>query len=748
MKKTLEYLPLLLVLLTYPVCGAQAKVKLSLSTSGIHNATYTMDGNTGAYTVRTTGTDPYIYCTGLSRNLTSTERCLYFQYKSSSQLARFQVYFGNDFTEARSKVLGNLARSTEWKEAEFDLSASINAFGWKSAGQRLRLDFGDVSGLTIEIKDLCIREKGDDSLSPDDQKADNLAKYLSASFPCTISDVTVGSTTLQVTGRTPEQGAYCLVELPPYANVTEDAEYVYSQELESGDFAVSLTRKVSRNGFSYDRALSKWAILDVTAGKPVLASHAHYADSVRGRRAAKYMPLKSKKGLGGLVMNENIADLDDLGIGSVTVNMVVNTMISTQSSFGTSTYYSYGGKAYYIDLGQVSYFDKILGECYRRGIIVSAILLFAPTPADAGIRAATVHPDFGGGYYTMPNMTTPEGVNAYAAIVTYLADRYSQATHGRIHHWIMHNEVDEGQTWTNMGSKPMLTYLDEYQKSMRLVYNIVRQYDPNASVLASFTHTWTQNSADGVGFNTRGMLERLLDYSRREGDFLWGIACHPYPQSLLKPRFWIDDTQATYSADSRYCTFKNLEVLDSWIIARDHLYKGRRKRVLFLSENGTNSPDYSDLQLAYQAAGACWAWKKVDALDGIDAMQWHNWRDNREEFGLCIGLRRYPDDAADPNGRKPVWYVWQAAGTDSEDEVFAPYLRYVSRSSWDDIFDGSLVTPLDPLPGEEDAAGPCRFYSLDGSLAFECTSLPAVLPLRPGIYVMHRGTSTRKIRVR
>ena len=739
---------LLLVLMLCPACGMQARVKLTFTTSGINNATYTVDSNTGAYTVKTTGSDPYIYCAGLSRNLTSTETCLYFQYKTTRQLNRFQVYFGNTFSEARSKVLGNLVKSTEWKEAEFDLASSINSFAWKSAGQKLRLDFGDVSGLTIEIKDLCIRAKGDGTLSPDEQKAANLSKYLSSTFPGTIDDVTLGTLSMKVSGRTPAVGTYRLVELPPYANVTEDAEFVYSQELANGDFEVSLTRKVSLGGFTYDRALSKWAILDVSGEKPTLASHAHYADSIIKRRAARYMPLKGKKGLGGFVINENLSDLDDLGVTSVTVNMVVNTMISTKASFGSNLDYTYGGKRYYIDGGQVSYFDNVFRECYKRGIIVSAILLFVPTPADSGIRTATVHPDYSGGYYSMPNMTTPEGVNAYAAIMTYLADRYSASSYGRIHHWILHNEVDEGQTWTNMGAKSLLTYLDEYQKSLRLVYNIVRQYDPNSSVLASFTHTWTQDSPDGLGFNTHNMLEQSVAYSRLEGDYQWGIAYHPYPQNLLKPRFWIDDTASTYSASSKYCTFKNLEVIDSWIIAPEHLYKGHRKRVLFLSENGTNSPDYSSLQLAYQAAGACWAWKKVKELDGIDAIQWHNWRDNREEFGLCIGLRRYPDDATDPNGKKPVWYVWEAAGTEQEDEVFKPYLSYVSRTSWDKIFDNSLPTPVESVLAGDDASLPCRLYTLDGKLAFEGTELPSASPLRPGIYVMRRGATTRKIQLR
>lgn len=225
--------------------------------------------------------------------------------------------------------------------------------------------------------------------------------------------------------------------------------------------------------------------------------------------------------------------------------------------------------------------------------------------------------------------------------------------------------------------------MDAYVKSMRLCHNIAHKYDPNASVLISLTHSWARREGQYASLN---LLEDLCGFSAAEGDFLWGVAYHPYPQALAKPEFWKDDSSATYSADSPFCTFKNLEVVSDWMMDRAHYYKGSQKRILFLSENGTNSPSYSESDLAKQAAGAAWAWKKVAALAGIDACQWHNWQDNRGEGGLRIGLRRFPDDSEEPNGRKPSWYVWQAAGTASESSVFDKYLPVIGLSSWQEIF--------------------------------------------------------------
>ena len=88
-----------------------------------------------------------------------------------------------------------------------------------------------------------------------------------------------------------------------------------------------------------------------------------------------------------------------------------------------------------------------------------------------------------------------------------------------------------------------------------------------------------------------------------------------------------------------------------------------------------------------QAAGACWIWKKVQYLDGIDAIQWHSWMDNETEGaqGLRLGLRALEGQGFSLGQPKPVWRVWQAAGSPDEDAVFAPYLDIVGLSSWEEL---------------------------------------------------------------
>ena len=512
-----------------------------------------------------------------------------------------------------------------------------------------------------------------------------LTAYLDSNFPCQVTSVAVTGDEVFINGNTTGNGTWALAEITPVDDVTEPHSFARITPINGHTFTVTMPRHTWCDGYEYDRVLSRWAIIDVSVnGAHTLASHARYADTVTPISSPQELLPASKKGVGAGLGQTYMEDIVTLNAHSITINVIINQMIALSPIWKNNIEYRYGGRSYYIDGDEIVSWDRHLNFYQAHNVVVSAIILITPTSTDPALNSVFCHPENNGGFYTMPNMTTMAGVNAYSAIINYLASRYNGSGHGRIHHWIMHNEVDMATMWTNMGSLPELTYLDAYMKSMRLCHNIVRQYDQHAAILASFTHNWTVTT-DG-DYPSRSMMEHIVQYSKAEGDFWWGLACHPYPQDINLPDFWIDDTQSTYSQNTGYVTFKNLEVINDWIQMPDHLYKGTVKRKLFLSENGTNSLSYSEKDLARQAAGGAWAWKKANALPGIDAIMWHNWMDNREEFGLRIGLHYYPDDEMNPGGNKPVWHVWKAAGTEQEDMVFDTYKEILGISNWNDIF--------------------------------------------------------------
>ena len=511
--------------------------------------------------------------------------------------------------------------------------------------------------------------------------------YLKKNYPCEVSRVTVTDDRVEVSGDIKGMpGEVYLCEVPMFRELTEKDFLTVQRVKGPKRFKADFDRYAEVDGQRYDRLYSRWVLAQKSQNGMLICSHGHYADDVKAKYDLPHEVPASKKGIGGFGANRFASDLDSLDITSVTVNMWLGFMSLTPSDDAIP--FDYNGRTYYADRKAIEGFDKTLQYTAARDVIVNAIVLIAPERSFADKAAGRLfeHPDFDpAGIYTMPNMTTLESLNLYAAAIDFLAERYSRPDkkYGRVHHWIAHNEVDAGWVWTNAGIKTPLRFMDIYIKSMRLLYYTARKYSPHPEVFITLTHYW-QSRHNEYCYPSAQLLELLVDYTQAEGDFKWGVAHHPYPQSLFEPKSWLDD-QATFDYDTPQITFKNLEVLDAWIKQPRALYQGKIKRTVFLSEQNPNSKDYSEEALREQAAGMAYAMKKLEACDGIDAYQMHGWFDQRAEGGLRIGVRRFMDDETDPGGRKPAWFVFQAFGTDREDEVFEFAKDIIGIDDWDQV---------------------------------------------------------------
>lgn len=507
--------------------------------------------------------------------------------------------------------------------------------------------------------------------------------YLYNDYTCHIHSVSITESSVRVTGEYTGEGNFFLGEITPSMDVAELKNSPYKVKLVNSLFQIELERFVEREGFLYDRLLSKWAIFKEEAGQNLLVSHARYVDEIFATQHLAPIKIVSKKGMGGIIPNQYISDFASLNISSATINVCITHFMHLTPRTG-DVEYVYGGKSYYMDLGYLenSIDRTLLAATKERNMSVAAIILLEPASRciDPQLGEILQHPDNDGGVYTMPNMTTLEGLNCYAAALDFLAQRYSDPDM-RIAHWIIHNEVDGGIHWTNMRDKPIATFMDTYLRSMRMCYNIVHQYDQHSEVFISFSHGW--NIAAGGGwYKVRDMLDLMNQFSKAEGDFFWSLACHSYPAQLGNPCTW-DDAQATFSMDTEYVTLKNLEVLDKWVGISQNQYKGNIRRSVWLSEAGTCSPSYEDKDLQDQAAGFAYGWKKINALDGINGIQWHSWFDHLGD-GVPLGLRKYSDEEYKGEA-KPVWTTYQKAGTDEEDDYFEQYLERIGIKSWEGL---------------------------------------------------------------
>ena len=453
---------------------------------------------------------------------------------------------------------------------------------------------------------------------------------------------------------------------------------------------IVLPRFEDAGGIVRDRLFSRWSVTS-RPQQPVRPDVSpRYAEVEHPARSAAHPLLRSKKGLGGFDVRRGfVSDLDELGIATVTVNVPLDFLRQRTATADGSPAHEYGGAAYDVDAGAIAALDATLRAAAEREILVFAILLVPPPRDSSPISRLMAHPDYEPpAHFAMPRVDDPRGIATYAAAIDYLAGRYAgeDDRHGRIHHWIVHNEVDAGREWTNAGRKSLVEYVDLYHRSLRIVHQLVRLRDPQARAFVSLTHSWRQAERPEY-YSGREVLAELVARSRAEGDFDWGIAYHPYPQSLLVPETWNDD-RAPRSADAPFVTFKNIEVLAEWVRRPEHRFRGATCRDVFLTEQGFHSRDYSPEQLALQAAGLAYAWHAIRDLPEIKGMHYHNWIDNRAEFGLRIGLRRFPDDPDDPGGPKRIWELYRKLGGPEEAAACEFALPLVGVDAWDEAFPG------------------------------------------------------------
>jgi hypothetical protein len=651
----------------------------------------------GSLSLSTTGPDPYVCTADLGSDFDPDHhRVLAFEFFSPTGLDAVQVFLGPDISEARSVTSESLTMSEGW--SGFAVALDSGAAVWDREVTALRIDFGTQPGRSLRLRNPVLRAPTpreqelaagrEERRVAEQAREDRLYEYLSRRFPCRVEAVDVGDERIRVRFvRNGESGEVRLGEFPLHTDVTAPEGLETLALPDTGD-VVTLDRFVHLPDRVYDRLLSRFALVRRSGNGWELLSHARYADTVAAPWEGLDPTPVRRKGLGGVSFRKApLTDLDDLGIAAVTVNIWLTSLVRSVGGPETLAH-ELNGRLYYLDRARVEELDRTLSYAAERGIVVSAIILIDKPERieDPALRQAFAHPDcHPSGIYSMANTTTEAGVEFYAAALDFLARRYGgpDPRHGRIHHWIAHNEVDAGWVWTNCGDKPPTVYMELYHKSMRVMHLIARKYNPKAQVFVSLTHYWNW-TADPHFYLPRDLLGALLAFSRAEGDFDWGIAQHPYPESLFEPRTW-QDAKCEFRFETPLITYRNLEVLDAWVRRRETFFLGQTPRRLHLTEQGLNSPDYSEDALADQAAGMAYAWRKLQVLDTVEAFQYHNWVDSEGEGGLRIGLRRFYDDSPAAGERKPVWFLYQALETPDEDGAVSFALDRIGIRDWEEV---------------------------------------------------------------
>ena len=641
--------------------------------------------DTGELVYKVTGVDPYISFKKISQKYDPEKLCvLSFEYQSLKSIDGVQSYFGPPISAKQVSSSISLPESAKWRQGS--LNYKLTAKQWKYS-PLLRIDLGSRVGQRFKIRNFKLREFNEEEkedlarqkeeLVKDQKRRQIILDELNTKYPVKIESVRVGTDKIIISGRKPEGAWFELVEIPVFKGPLHWKPYAKGTLLSTEKaFSLELPRFIQNR----DRLYSRWVV--VSQGKQL--SSFRYTDEVSGARKLKKLIPSSKKGTQASWRPGMMNDLVELGVKNLTVNVLVNGLVKLKPSNNTEEY-KLNGETFHINRALKNNLDNIIGFARDNDIVVSAIILMKNNQKGRE-KEVWEHPDCeSGAHYAMPNINSEEGIKYYSAALDFLADRYCREDNefGRISNWIIHNEVDVGVVWTNAGDKLLESYTDLYIRSLRTAHLTTRKYDPHARVFASFTHYWTKTVNPRYHL-PKNMLELLMQMSRKEGDFEWGIAYHPYPKNLRDPVAW-KDQNSTFSFNTPLITFSNLEVLDAWVKKPENRFKGKVRGVL-LSEQGLNSPDYSEKSLHNQAAGFAFFWSKVKNLDSIEGFHYHRWVDHAREGGLLLGLWTLkPGTIIQADKKKPIWDVFRAVGTSQEGKVLEKYKATVGVQNWSEL---------------------------------------------------------------
>ena len=389
----------------------------------------------------------------------------------------------------------------------------------------------------------------------------------------------------------------------------------------------------------------------------------------KSRYNEPYPVAASKKGLQVEMVDDALA----LGIKHAGLNLNLTQLYASKAS-AQNVSYAFEGEEFHFRRDYLEGIEARVKPLSDAGVLVNVIVL-AYASGHADVDRVLLHPNYATNapnHLGAFNSVTPDGRRWLSACMEFLAERWSRPDQkfGRVVGYIIGNEVNSHWWWCNMGRVTMEEFADDYLRTVRLMHTAIRKQSSWARVYLSLEHHW--NIRFGAGDDRQAFPAHVfLDYfakrAKEQGDFDWHLAFHPYPEDLFKPEFW-KDKSATTNADTPRITFKNLEMLTAYLGQPELLYGGQARRVI-LSEQGFHTPDGPDGE-RIQAAAYCYAYKKVEAMAGIEAFILHRHVDNDGEGGLRLGLRRNRPANGEAQPKKKIYECFRAADTPQWCKVF------------------------------------------------------------------------------
>lgn len=389
------------------------------------------------------------------------------------------------------------------------------------------------------------------------------------------------------------------------------------------------------------RMFKKFVVAAKVDGNYKIISKSRYITNPEA--VAKYNTYTPSSSIKGLLVDPNrlnTGELEDLGVKQAAYNIPFSKITGQTTSANYPTiHYTYNGKTYAIDGQSVAEYDIVFGSLSKKGIRVTAILL-----NDMNYEyPELVHPQARSGStapYVMFNGAEESGIDAMAAIATFLAERYSGSGHGTVSNWIIANEINARKQWNYMEYTDVYTYSKEYAQAFRVFYNAIKSVNGEAEIYMPLDQTWNRNHNDN-NYDARDIIDNFNTIIKEKGNIDWQLAYHPYPVPLTNAAFW--NTGAYYkkltvdSVDTAMINMKNVHVVTDYLQREDFLMESGEPRHVLLSEQGFTSSSGGE---GVQAAAFAYAYYIAEANSQINGFLLNRQTDAPEEVaqGLAFGL--------------------------------------------------------------------------------------------------------------
>ena len=282
----------------------------------------------------------------------------------------------------------------------------------------------------------------------------------------------------------------------------------------------------------------------------------------------------------------------------------------------------------------------------------------------------------------------------FEAMMSFLAEHYSDKER-LVSGWILGNEVNSPGIWNYAGSADLDAYMQSYADAFRICYNAAKSTNQYANVYISLDHNWNHDTdgSDTGYFSTKSVLDTFYHKINQQGQIIFQIAYHCYPQNLPNPTFW-NDSKATDSVDTAYLTFRNLHVLTDYVKS----FYGTDYTIM-LSEQSFNSTKGE----AIQAAAYAYAYYLCESNDMIEAFIYGRQFDHPIELaeGCSWGL----SDSS--HNKRLLWDVFQFIDTRHSLHFTDPLVKYTDLTQWEQIsgFDRSKYLSQLPIITQADLSG-------------------------------------------